>query len=440
MTTPDVPYFLRSCNDGGKRRGQMMNAEEHTMSYRPRRMKFGIFMAPFHRVGENPTLALKRDLQLIEQLDDLGYDEAWIGEHHSYGRELIADPAVFIAAAAVRTRRIKLGTGVVSLPYHHPLILADQMVLLDHMTEGRAMFGVGPGALTSDAYMLGIHPVVQRQRMNESLDAIMTLLSSREPVTMETDWFVLKEARLQLANYSEPHLPVAVAASFTPAGPMAAGKHGLGLLSVAGAGHESFERTWGWVEEAAAESGKPVDRGDWRVVVQMHIADSRRDAIKELHEGYKLRAYVGDRFSQAPAPPNPLFGGGAATVEEAIERGAIIGGTPDDAVQAIETLLERSRGFGGILALAHEWADTQTTLRSYELFARYVAPRFQGQIEPIETNRTWIEQNQAIAFRGTVAAFSKAFADAGKEMPDQMRENLEAARRAREASTAGDGA
>jgi limonene 1,2-monooxygenase len=407
------------------------------MVYRPRRMKFGIFLAPFHRVGENPTLALKRDLQLIEALDDLGYDEAWIGEHHSYGRELIADPAVFIAAAAQRTRRIKLGTGVVSLPYHQPLILADQMVQLDHMTEGRAMLGVGPGALTSDAYMLGINPVMQRTRMNEALDAIMTLLEGREPVNMETDWFVLKDARLQLANYSEPHLPVAVAASFTPAGPMAAGKHGVGLLSVAGAGHENFERTWGWVEEAAAESGKKVDRGEWRVVVQMHLADSRNDAIAELHEGYLRRAYVGDRFSKEPAPASPLFGGGAATAEEAVERGAIIGGTPDDAIEAIEKIVERSGGIGGFLFLAHEWADTQKTLRSYELFARYVAPHFQNQLTTIADNRTWIEQNQNIAFRGTAAAFTKAFEDAGKEMPEAVKANIEAMRRVREAATAG---
>ena len=125
------------------------------MAYRPKRMKFGIFLAPFHRVGENPTLALKRDMKLIELLDELGYDEAWIGEHHSFGREIIADPVVFMAAAAERTKRIKLGTGVLSLPYHHPLMVADRMVQLDHMTEGRAMLGCGPGALTSDAHMMG---------------------------------------------------------------------------------------------------------------------------------------------------------------------------------------------------------------------------------------------------------------------------------------------
>src|SRR3954464_13508337 len=106
-----------------------------------RPLRFGIFLAPFHPVGQNPTLAIQRDLELIQRLDELGYDEAWIGAHHSAGYEIIASPEVFMAVAAERTRNIKLGTGVSSLPYHQPLILADRMVLLDHLTRGRIMFG-----------------------------------------------------------------------------------------------------------------------------------------------------------------------------------------------------------------------------------------------------------------------------------------------------------
>src|ERR1700712_2384388 len=158
-----------------------------TMAYRPKRMKFGVFLAPFHRVGENPTLAMKRDMRLIQLLDELGYEEAWIGEHHSFGREFIADPVGFMAAAGALTKRIKLGTGVLSLPYHHPLMVADRMVQVDHMTEGRVMLGVGPGALVSDAHMMGIPTVEQRRMMGESLDAIMQLLRGDGPVTMKTD-------------------------------------------------------------------------------------------------------------------------------------------------------------------------------------------------------------------------------------------------------------
>src|SRR5690349_6069367 len=172
-------------------------------------LQFGIFLAPFHRLGENPTVAMARDMELIEWLDELGYDEAWIGEHHSAGWETIASPEVFIGAAIERTRYIRLGSGVTSLPYHHPLMVANRFVQLDHMSRGRTMLGCGPGALPSDAYMMGIDPSTQRDRMEQSLSAIMQLLKCEEPVTMKTDWFELKEARLHLAPYSYPHFPIA---------------------------------------------------------------------------------------------------------------------------------------------------------------------------------------------------------------------------------------
>src|SRR6266849_557016 len=210
-----------------------MTATEPPMS-RPAKgpQQFGIFLAPFHPCGQNPTLALERDLELLVHLDRLGFDEAWIGEHHSAGYEIIPSPEVFIGVAAERTRHLRLGTGVSSLPYHHPLILADRMVLLDHLTLGRAMFGVGPGALPSDAYMMGIDPLRQREMMDESLETILALLTSDEPITRETDWFTLRDARLQLLPYSRPHMEMAVAATVSPAGPRAAGKYGLGLLSI----------------------------------------------------------------------------------------------------------------------------------------------------------------------------------------------------------------
>ncbi len=110
-------------------------------------LRHGIFLPPFHPNEENPTQCLERDLELMAWLDKLGFDEAWIGEHHSAGYEIISSPEIFIAFAAERTRHIRFGTGVVSLPYHHPMMVADRIVQLDHMTRGRIMFGAGPGLL-----------------------------------------------------------------------------------------------------------------------------------------------------------------------------------------------------------------------------------------------------------------------------------------------------
>src|SRR5437660_12858566 len=151
-------------------------------------LKTGVFLAPFHALAENPLLALDRDMELLVHLDRLNYHEAWIGEHHSAGFEIIACPELFIAAAAERTRHIRLGTGVVPLPYHNPFMLADRMVQLDHMTRGRAMFGVGPGALVHDALKVGIDPGAQRRMMNEALEVIIPLLRG-ESVTRKTSSF-----------------------------------------------------------------------------------------------------------------------------------------------------------------------------------------------------------------------------------------------------------
>ncbi|MDO8324149.1 MAG: LLM class flavin-dependent oxidoreductase, partial [Phenylobacterium sp.] len=154
------------------------------------KLRFGAFIAPFHPLDENPTLAIQRDLELVQHLDNLGFEEAWIGEHHSAAYELIASPEVFIAAAAERTKHIKLGTGVSSLPYHHPMMLADRINQLDHMTRGRVMFGAGPGALSSDAFMMGIPVAKQRDRMDEALDVLVRLLRGEE-VSHESDWVTL---------------------------------------------------------------------------------------------------------------------------------------------------------------------------------------------------------------------------------------------------------
>lgn len=388
------------------------------MTFRPHRMRFGIFLAPFHRVGENPTVALERDLELIEHLDRLNFDEAWIGEHHSAGWEIIASPEVMIAAASQRTRTIKLGTGVSSLPYHHPFMLADRMVQLDHLTRGRAMFGVGPGALTSDAYMLGIDALTQRQRMDEALGVIMRLFRG-ETVTHESDWFVMKEARLQLAPYSYPHMPVAVASTFSPAGPQTAGKHGVGVLSVAVSqpgGLISLPKTWEMAQEAADKAGQTISRDDWRLVIPIHLADSREEAIADVDLGSQRfnKDYFEDTLGRPADPSVP------GDMKSTVERGGAIVGTPDDAIEAIERMLELSGGFGAVLGLAHEWTTWEKTKHSFELWARYVAPRFQGQLRAIEDSHRFVSENRTTIFGPNAVAIGKAFVDAGVALPEAM--------------------
>jgi limonene 1,2-monooxygenase len=396
------------------------------VTYRPHRMKFGIFMAPFHPIGESPTVALDRDLELIEHLDRLDFDEAWIGEHHSAGWEIIASPELMIAAAAQRTRSIRLGTGVSSLPYHHPFILADRMVQLDHMTRGRAMFGVGPGALSSDAYMLGIDATTQRTRMDEALGAILALFRG-ETVSMTTDWFTLVDARLQLAPYTYPHMPVAVASTFSPAGPTTAGKHGVGVLSVAVSqpgGLISLPNTWQMTEEAAGKAGKTVSREDWRLVIPIHLADTREQAFKDV-AGASLEWNIEYFENTLGRPHDPSI---ELDIESTTKRGGAIVGTPDDAIEAVERMLELSGGFGAVLGLAHQWASWEKTKHSFELWARYVAPRFQGQVDRTIASQKYVADHRATIFGPSAAAIGKAFADAGVPLPAAMVERMQRGR------------
>ncbi len=344
-------------------------------------LRFGIFMPPMHKTGVNPTLALHRDLQLLEHLDRLGYHEAWIGEHHSAGSELIASPEVMIAAAAERTKHIKLGTGVNSLPYHHPFMLADRIVMLDHLTRGRMMFGAGPGQLTSDAYMLGIDPMTQRPRMEQSLDVMMRLFRG-ETVTERTDWFTCQEAVLQVKPYSD--FDIAVASSVSPSGSKLAGKYGVGLISIAATEPAAFQmldynlKVW---EDEAALHGHVVDRSKARLMGPMHIAETVEQAKENCKYGLQ---WVWDYLSHiipvgdpsGPPPPTDID----EFVDQANETGRMVIGTPEMAIAQIERLQEKTGGFGCYLFLGADIADWHQTLRSYELFAERVMPHFTGQL------------------------------------------------------------
>ena len=377
----------------------------------PERMKFGIFLGPFHRVGENPTLAMDRDLELIQWLDYLGYDEAWIGEHHSAGWEIISSPEIFIGVAADRTRHIKLGTGVVSLPYHHPLMVANRMTQLDHMTHGRVMFGVGPGALPGDAYMMGIDPTTQREKMDEALGIILRLFTETEPLTYKSDWFQLNEAMLQIRPFQKPHMPIAVASVQSPAGVALAGKYGASVLTITvprdpSSGESNLRGLWDIAEESAAEHEQKVDRFDWRLTIPIHLAEDRQQAFDEarLGAGRFLREYTEETNGRKAAFDGPL----EEVIDHMAETGSWIIGTPDDCVAGIRRLEEQSGGFGGLLVQTIDWAPRDRILNSYELLARYVMPQFQGSLAGIEGSNNWARGRQEDLVRGRVAAIDRA--------------------------------
>jgi len=374
------------------------------------RLKFGGFLAPHHPIGENPTLQFRRDLDLAEHLDKLGYDEFWCGEHHSTGWEIIASPEMFLAAAGERTHRIKLGTGVVSLPYHHPFNVAQRIVQLDHMTGGRVIFGSGPGALPSDAYMLGIDPMVQRDRQDEAIGVIKKLLSGAPRFSHESDWFTLRDARLQLLPLQE-ELPFAVASMISPSGMTLAGKHGTGVLSIGSmstAGLAALPLQWSFAEEAAAISGCSVDRRNWRIVMSWHIAETRDQARKEARDGL-FRWHNEYTVGTLMRPGAAAFKSPDDAVDQTafVEGAAAVIGTPDDLVKSLRDMMKLTGGFGTVIGFAHDWANPEATLRSWDLIARYVIPEVNGMLDSYRESQRHVIEHRDIFERAGAAVVSK---------------------------------
>jgi limonene 1,2-monooxygenase len=393
--------------------------------YTSNRMKFGAFFAPFHGNTVNPTLGFERDFQLIQWLDELTYDEAWVGEHHSGAYECIASPEVFLATAAERTKHIRLATGVSSLSYHHPLILADRIAQLDHQMRGRLIFGVGPGQLVADAYMMGVDPADLRRRMDESLDCIVRLLNG-ETVTHKTDWFTLREARCQILPYQHPTVEMAVASAISPTGARAAGKYGLGMLSVAASSPEGFKQLanhWEICEAKAAEHGKIVSRENWRIVTPFHVAETREQAFADLRFGLMDMMKYFRKFGGSAFPT-------ASSFEEAVNIwtsgglgafGVGVVGTPDDLIAHIHKLQAQSGGFKTFLSLAHNAADFAATKKSYELFARHVMPVFQHSNNNRTPSLEWAAENADRFMPSYIGGIQKAIADHEAETADRAK-------------------
>ena len=371
------------------------------------KMEFGTFLAPHHPIGENPLLQLQSDLEFAQHLDHLGFDEFWCGEHHSTGWEVIASPELFLAAAAERTHRIKLGTGVISLPYHHPFMVAQRLVQLDYQSRGRVIFGSGPGALPSDAHTIGIDPMVLRSRQDEAIGVIKRLFSG-ERFSYESEWFTLKDAKLQLRPLQE-QMEFVVASTFTPSGMTLSGKYNTGVISIGGMasqGLKSLARQWEFAEESALKHNNQISRNNWRVLMSWHIAETRDQARAEAKDGLFRH---NNEYSTAVL--NPIDGKIFKTPDEAIDSTAFskdstaVIGTPDDLIHKIQEMIEITGGFGAVIGFAHDWANRENTKKSWDLVARYVMPAINSMLNDYRDSYNFVINNRDTWLRAKDARF-----------------------------------
>jgi limonene 1,2-monooxygenase len=343
-------------------------------------MKFSFFMMPTHHPSENPTLAFHRDIDLIPYVESLGYDSFHIGEHHSGGWETMPSPEMALSMAAAKTGRIRLGTSVVNLPFHHPYQVAERAAFLDHLSYGRAVLGIGPSSLVTDKKMFNIDTDRARRMMAESADVIVRLLEADDPVSHDGEFWQFNDLRLQLKSYQQPRLPLALPTTGGLENLDLAARHDMELWTPCGLnrpGDGVFTQMWSNFEEACARHDKTANRDDWHLVSSFYLADTREEAWADVSEGIMRETgyflSIGFRPLYEAHKDQPIAD---FTPQSVVERRDWVVGTPDDAIAWIEKKIADNGSFGGIMLTTHEWAGAEKLRRSLELFARYVIPHF----------------------------------------------------------------
>jgi alkanesulfonate monooxygenase SsuD/methylene tetrahydromethanopterin reductase-like flavin-dependent oxidoreductase (luciferase family) len=357
-------------------------------------MRYGYFMMPLHPPGSDPAATLQLDLEQIDRLDELGFEEAWIGEHFTAEWENIPAPDLFIAAALQRTRRIKLGTGVACLPNHNPFMLAHRIAQLDQMARGRFMFGVGSGGFPGDFEVAGIDPASGRQRTftHDAIDLILKLWSDPEPGHYQAhSWsFDVPSPDPRIAKhvflrpYQKPHPPIAVAGVSEKSETLAlAGERGWIPMSINFVPARVLRTHWETVEQAARASGREVSRAVWRVSRNIHVAETTEQARQEALAGSLGRDFrdyflpllrLGRQYG--PLKIDPAMPDEQVTLEYLADQIWIVG-DPDECARRLRSLYDEVGGFGSVLAIAHDWSDPAVWDRSMTLLAQEVMPRLQ---------------------------------------------------------------
>ena len=365
-------------------------------------MKLGMFMMPSHPPERSPFDADKWDLECIRLAEDLDFTEVWIGEHFTAPWEPVPSPDMLIARALMQTSRIKLGTGAHLLPFHHPVELAHRVAYLDHLAQGRYMFGIGSGGLLSDheLFTVDMDAGEHREMTRESLDIILKLWENKAPSEYKGKFWSFKipdpddyhyEAeygalgKVFIGPYQKPHPPIGVAAASPGSQTLRiAGERGyipmsLGLNAVYVASH------WDAVEEGAAEAGRePPSRSKWRIVRDIWVADTDEEARETALNGMLGRVwteYLRPLFSFGPYPfiasmkHDDSIPDDEVTVEYMADHLWLVG-SPDTVVEKLRALNEMVGGFGTLLWLMYDYSEQDEGWRkSMRLMTEKVMPQ-----------------------------------------------------------------
>ena len=355
-------------------------------------MKLGLFLMPLHYPDRPHADTYREDVELVEYADRLGFAETWVGEHFNLPWENMPSPELFIAQALDAAPRMRFGTGVSLLGFHHPAHVALRIAQLDHMSRGRVYLGIGAGGGGADAEMFGVDTDAggARERMAESIEVILKIWKG-EPFRHVGRFYksAIAEPRpehrigFHMKPYQDPHPPIAVAGSSPYSGTLEmVGEKGWIPMSSAFL-HESFLPSHREVfERGARRGGMPVPANEWRIAREVFVADdgekARRDALNgplgKFFTDYWIPLFgYGDRGLSA-LKTDPDTPDDAITPEYMLENLWIVG-DPDECARRIRRMRDAVGGFGTLLLMCHDWVDARPKwFRSLELMAKEVMP------------------------------------------------------------------
>ncbi len=361
-------------------------------------MDYGYFMMPLHHTEKGYSQSLKEDIEAITYADELGFSEAWVGEHYSSAVEQITSPLMFHSNLIARTKQIKFATGVMCLPQYHPAVQAGQAAMFDHLSNGRFIMGVGPGGLLSDFELFGVMEKDRMEMMEESLDMILELWTTEPPYKING-----KHWNIEMKNWThhdiklgyvpkplqKPHPPIAISAMSPHSGSLKfAGRKGYIPVSANFVAPWSVKTHWPAYVSGAEKSGMNPDPTKWRIARSIFVADS--DALAQEFVKKKGGAYdyyyeylfkIFDR-SDYKAPFVANMGDDPDRLDhEQIREACVIAGSPTTVARKILELRESVGDFGTLLYAAHDWVDETAMRKSMELFATDVMPIVTSQIE-----------------------------------------------------------
>lgn len=361
-------------------------------------MKLGLFTQPLHALGRPLATTLREDKEFIEIADRLGYVEAFIGEHVTDAAEVITDSMIFIAWLLESTRQIKLGTGTLNLPNHHPARVAANMAMLDHLSGGRLIMGISPGGLLSDAEVFGNLDANRNEMFVECINHILQIWGSDAPYDIKGKYWNIETVRTVQAEIGQgfihkparlPHPPIVVTA-VAPHSPgiSAAAARGWDPLSAHFVPPWIVASHWPQYVEGCTAGGRSPDPANWRVAKSIFVAEDMETARRYCYssEGPYHNYYhslvtklVGNGranvFKADPSLPDS-----SVTVENVIDQ-VVIWGTPEKVADDILAFRETVGDFGTLLYAGHDWVDRDLAIRSTELMAENVMPMVNSHIE-----------------------------------------------------------